>query len=585
MGAIALGLIGLAALFFVSPCRLSDERIRADLDKEQARVFTSLEETQALMNRNHANVGVFSLRLQLAFTAFNVHQKAVYALSAEGLRAKCPAFAYPLQWQKAHWDTLAVSIATSGDTYDFYRKACAEYGRWMHGRSYSHSKVLLRDLENVAEAVNAYAIPAQKGLADHKVAALVYAWTEDANQSPAKKAPLAYFLLLFGLLTAGAISYIAAQALTYGPAGIRNNDTVRSAAKNKSWRTSATALCLIALYIALYFYPAWITPWIPLFHPIAQLLSAKAASPFFCYGALYTLAIWIMGARFILKYRHSRYHLWRTASLITCQTAFAFIIPEILVRLNQPYFDFKNIWPLDYDFFFDTQLNTLRASGRLGWFMLGWGMALCIIGVPVLTYFFGKRWYCSWVCGCGGLAETMGDPYRHLSNKSIGAWRIERWSVHSVLVIATLMTVAVIWTYYTHESHVLGMNSYHIRQWYGALIGATFAGVVGTGFYPWMGSRVWCRFGCPLAAYLGIIQRLKSRFRITTNHGQCISCGNCSTYCEMGIDVRWYAQRNQDIVRASCVGCGVCASVCPRGVLKLENTNQQRQLTTPEPLS
>ncbi len=48
-------------------------------------------------------------------------------------------------------------------------------------------------------------------------------------------------------------------------------------------------------------------------------------------------------------------------------------------------------------------------------------------------------------------------------------------------------------------------------------------------------------------------------------------CGNCSTYCEMGIDVRSYAQKGQDIVRASCVGCGICAAVCPRGVLRLEN--------------
>ena len=39
----------------------------------------------------------------------------------------------------------------------------------------------------------------------------------------------------------------------------------------------------------------------------------------------------------------------------------------------------------------------------------------------------------------------------------------------------------------------------------------------------------------------------------------------------MGIDVRAYAQKGQNIVRASCVGCGICAEVCPRGVLKLEN--------------
>ena len=74
------------------------------------------------------------------------------------------------------------------------------------------------------------------------------------------------------------------------------------------------------------------------------------------------------------------------------------------------------------------------------------------------------------------------------------------------------------------------------------------------------------------------IKRFKSRFRITTNGGQCISCGNCSTYCEMGIDVRWYAQRGQNIVRSSCVGCGVCSAVCPRGVLKLENGPEEGRI-------
>ena len=115
------------------------------------------------------------------------------------------------------------------------------------------------------------------------------------------------------------------------------------------------------------------------------------------------------------------------------------------------------------------------------------------------------------------------------------------------------------------------IDSYQLRKWYGFYIGAAFSGVVGVGFYPLMGSRVWCRFGCPMAALLGLQQKFFSRFRITTNGGQCISCGNCSTYCEMGIDVRAYAQKGQNIVRASCVGCGICAAVCPRGVLKLEN--------------
>ena len=188
------------------------------------------------------------------------------------------------------------------------------------------------------------------------------------------------------------------------------------------------------------------------------------------------------------------------------------------------------------------------------------------MGVPVLTYFYGKRWYCSWVCGCGGLAETLGDPFRQLSDKSVRAWKIERYIINGVLVLAIIMTILVLITFFTGSLSF----SYQVREYYGLLISSWFAGVVGTGFYPLMGNRVWCRFGCPLAAYMGIVQRFKSRFRITVNGGQCISCGNCSTYCEQGIDVRWYAQRGQDVVRASCVGCGVCQSVCPRGVLRLE---------------
>jgi ferredoxin len=45
----------------------------------------------------------------------------------------------------------------------------------------------------------------------------------------------------------------------------------------------------------------------------------------------------------------------------------------------------------------------------------------------------------------------------------------------------------------------------------------------------------------------------------------------------MGIDVRSYAQKGENIVRASCVGCGICAAVCPRGVLKLENSTSDNR--------
>ena len=402
------------------------------------------------------------------------------------------------------------------------------------------------------------------------------------------------------------------------------------------------ALFLTIGYITLYFFPAWLglgakgmpnSGFIAWFDPISRFFNGSAASQWFVYGFLYTLIILVMGVKFIIKYKNNNYQIIRTLSLLFFQLCFAFLIPEIMASLNQPAMDLKNMWPLNYYFFFDWNIKKLLSSGYFGLFLMVWGIALTFIISPVLTYFYGKRWYCSWVCGCGGLAETAGDPFRHLSDNSETAWKWERRIIYPVLFLVCLMTLTILdsffrknpetyWITFSHfkviillllagiialgiwqkgwlkgvskwskigfislgiilfiviafswsyQKPVLLINALKLREWYGFYVGAIFSGIIGVGFYPLMGSRVWCRFGCPMAAILGIQQRFFSRFRITVNGGQCISCGNCSTYCEMGIDVRAYAQKGENIVRASCVGCGICAEVCPRGVLKLEN--------------
>ena len=117
------------------------------------------------------------------------------------------------------------------------------------------------------------------------------------------------------------------------------------------------------------------------------------------------------------------------------------------------------------------------------------------------------------------------------------------------------------------------IGSVSVKTLYAFFVGALLAGVFGTGLYPLLGPRVWCRNFCPMAAFLGLAQKF-GRFHIRVKPGMCISCGNCSTYCEMGIDVRSYAQSDQSFTRAACVGCGMCAHVCPRGVLKLENVSK-----------
>jgi Pyruvate/2-oxoacid:ferredoxin oxidoreductase delta subunit len=390
------------------------------------------------------------------------------------------------------------------------------------------------------------------------------------------------WLLTFGLGILGALMFILPNVILLGKKGIKNDGIYHESSTNRGWIGWMVFIFLVSFYLVLYFASEYATNWTLLVDPISEGLSGNPAGHWFVYGFMYCVVMVVMAVRMYIKYRHNIYQVFRTTSVLFFQIVFAFLIPEIMVRLQMPYYDFKNAFPLDYDFFFQWNLKDLINNGRIGIFILVWGIVLTLVIVPVMVYFFGKRWYCSWVCGCGGLAETLGDPYRQHSDKSLFAWKVERYLIHAVLVFVLVMTAMTLCSFFSETGTVLGIKTSSVQNVYSLVIGSIFAGVIGTGFYPIFGNRVWCRFGCPLAAYLGFVQQFKSRFRITTNGGQCISCGNCSTYCEQGIDVRAYAQKGENIVRSSCVGCGICSAVCPRGVLKLENGPEEGRINPTE---
>jgi polyferredoxin len=382
--------------------------------------------------------------------------------------------------------------------------------------------------------------------------------------------------LSFGSIITGSLIYIIKSNLET-PSGIRNNGVTTSGITARGVVGLVLAVVITVFYVLLYWFDHVLYHLIRMLDPLSVALRNKAADQWFLYGTFYTLTILIMGMRAILRYRHNRYQIVRTSSVMFFQLAFAYLIPSLMVYFHNPEYYFSYFWPLFYNGLFPETLSSLwNTTGTLGIFLCFWGVMMIFVATPILTYFFGKRWYCSWVCGCGGLSNTLGDPWRQLSDKSRRAWKIELRSIYSVLLFI-IVTTALLWLNSFCGGKILGDLSIGFAKTYGFLIGAVFASVAGVSFYPLLGSRIWCRFGCPMAAILGILQKRFSRFRITTNGAQCISCGNCSKYCEMGIDVRWYAQQKKNIVRASCVGCGMCSAVCPRGVLDLENGPQGKR--------
>lgn len=301
----------------------------------------------------------------------------------------------------------------------------------------------------------------------------------------------------------------------------------------------------------------------------------------FWYTVMYTLLVTVFGIMALKRWgleRKDRFQIWRFVSLIGFQIVFFFLIPEFLFQsavanqwigeklasdptfADQAWRSYGLIyaWPL---FFYTFFYNPHEV-----WVV--WGILLTFVVIPIFVLFQGKR-YCSWICGCGGLAETLGDRWRHLAPKGKISITWE-WMNATVLILAVIVTAAVLTK---HISEYIAGTAETGLQLYRILVDVWLVGILPVTLYPFLGGKVWCRYWCPLAKMMQIqakmFAKLKwGRFRITSND-KCIACNECSRNCQVGIDVMSYALKQEvlDNTTSSCIGCGVCVTVCPMDVL------------------
>jgi len=300
----------------------------------------------------------------------------------------------------------------------------------------------------------------------------------------------------------------------------------------------------------------------------------------FWYTVLYTTLMTGFGLQAMKRWgidRRDRFQIWRYTSLLGFQWIFFFVVPEFLFQwavkyqwvgealANNPQFadqawrsyGIVYAWPLFfYTWFYDPHQI---------WVV--WGIVLTFGLIPLLVLFHGKR-YCSWVCGCGGLAETFGDRWRHLAPKGRTALRWEAMGL-GVLAFATVATLLMLLkdTYQWYQAADRSLGVYRL------LVDVWLVGILPVTLYPFMGGKVWCRYWCPLAKMMEVTSRVFtrlgwSRFHIHAND-KCIACNECSRNCQVGIDVMQYAlkQETLDNATSSCIGCGICVTVCPMDTL------------------
>ncbi|MCM8536527.1 MAG: NAD(P)-binding domain-containing protein [Lentisphaeraceae bacterium] len=289
--------------------------------------------------------------------------------------------------------------------------------------------------------------------------------------------------------------------------------------------------------------------------------SGSTDSMGYYYSLLYCTTMALFGYRRV-QTKKTKYIKYQVSCLVFIQVFFLFLLPNHLYQplvsfLGEESWFIQNVlpeawysyglilfWPLNIGTFGANTFWTIFPFIQSGIFLF------------LLIKYFGKGAYCGWICSCGGMAETLGDEYRHLTPHGPKAKKLENIG-QFILLFAVIVTVMKVFNI---------QGSWLTSLLYEVSIDVFFAGVLGLGVYFFLGGRIWCRFGCPLAALMHIYNRF-SKYRILAEKKKCISCNVCTKVCHMGIDVMNYANKGIPMNDVECVSCSACVESCPMDVL------------------
>jgi len=173
--------------------------------------------------------------------------------------------------------------------------------------------------------------------------------------------PLAYSISSIGALFFGGLVY-GYGLHRAGHSGLMNEGTLFRKLSQPSALSWLYSVLLMGFYCVLYFEPSLLRHCVASVEGISHVLRNKPADHWFFYGIVYSVAVFIMGLRFTVHYRHSRYHVLRTVSVVFFQVVFALFIPAFLELCEKPGFYFHYFWPLKKEYLFPSTVNILQLA-------------------------------------------------------------------------------------------------------------------------------------------------------------------------------------------------------------------------------
>jgi len=187
--------------------------------------------------------------------------------------------------------------------------------------------------------------------------------------------------------------------------------------------------------------------------------------------------------------------------------------------------------------------------------------SVALLVAAVVTALVFRRAFCGRICPLGYLQELFGGIGRRLFKRrpEVPAFldRPARYLKYVVLAAILVLTwnagQLVIrpydpWVAYNHltSAELLTENTIGL-----AVLAVALAGSL-------VYDRFYCKYACPMGAFLGLISRL-SVFKVRRNAETCIDCKACDKACPVNVKV----SEVQTVTSPECIDCGECVAACP----------------------
>ncbi len=209
------------------------------------------------------------------------------------------------------------------------------------------------------------------------------------------------------------------------------------------------------------------------------------------------------------------------------------------------------------------------------------GLNLLLLGLLIAAALLTGRAFCGWLCPLGALQDGVAwlatKLTRQKCNSIFPLRTLPTWLDRPLRLLKYLILALILWHSisavvpplqpFCPYRTIFALNLHALLNW---------SVLLGFFLLSFVVERFWCRYLCPLGAFLAFFNAL-APWQLRLKEDECIHCKLCAKECPMGLVPHRLSPRDGE-----CIRCLACAEGCPRRSITFgwhltENSSKERR--------